>query len=239
MKKLALLICSLVLLSGTSLSAQSLDDVLKEHFAATGQEKLIKMNSLKTVGKLLQSGIEIPFTQMAKRPSCMRVEGTFQGLTFIQTYNGKEGWNVNPFTGVTEPQPFNEDELKSMKFSADMDGMLWDWKAKGYTVTLEGKEDMEGTSSFKIKLVTQEGDAFMFYIDSESYVMLRTNSKIKVQGNEMDTDTYYANYMQVEGIALPGKVETKMNGQVVMSIITDKVEFNPELDQSLFEKPAK
>jgi hypothetical protein len=30
-----------------------------------------------------------------------------------------------------------------------------------------------------------------------------------------------------------------MNGQLVMTIITDKVEINVELDKSLFEKPAK
>jgi outer membrane lipoprotein-sorting protein len=239
MKKLAIIFSTMMLVSGSFLSAQSLDDVLKEHFSAVGQEKLVKVNSLKTIGKLVQGGVEIPFTQMAKRPDFMRIEGTFQGLTFVQTYNGKEGWSVNPFAGVTEPQPMGEDELKNMKYSSDMDGMLWNWKDKGYTVTLEGKEDMEGTSCFKIKLVTKETDAFVFYIDSESYIMIRTNTKIKVQGNETESDTYYSNYMQAEGLAMPGKIETKMNGQVVMTIITDKVEVNTELDKSLFEKPAK
>ena len=61
---------------------------------------------------MIQGGIEIPFIQMAKRPDKVRVEGTFQALTFIQTYNGKEGWSLNPFAGVTDPQPMTEDELK-------------------------------------------------------------------------------------------------------------------------------
>ncbi len=239
MKKIAVLFSALLLVSGTYLNAQSLDDVLKEHFKAIGQEKLLKVNSVKTTGKLLQSGLEIPFIQMSKRPDCMRVEGTFQGLSFIQTFNGKEGWNLNPFAGATEPQPFGEDELKSMKYSADMDGMLWNWKEKGYTVTLEGKEDMEGTSCFKIKLATKEGDVFNYYLDADSYMMIRTSTKVKVQGNETESDTYYSNYLQVEGLAMPGKVDTKMNGQVVMTLVTDKVELDIELDKSLFEKPAK
>lgn len=239
MKKIAVLFSALMLVSGTFLSAQSLDDVLKEHFKAIGQEKLLKVNSIKATGKLVQSGLEIPFIQMAKRPDCIRIEGTFQGLSFIQTYNGKEGWNLNPFAGATEPQPFTEDELKSMKYSADIDGMLWNWKEKSYTVTLEGKEDMEGTSCFKIKLATKDGDVFNYYLDADSYMMIRTNTKVKVQGNETESDTYYSNYMQVEGMAMAGKVDTKMNGQIVMTIVTDKVEFNTELDKSLFEKPAK
>ena len=239
MKKIAVLLSAMMLVSGTFLSAQSLDDVLKEHYKAIGQEKLLKVNSLKTTGKLLQSGLEIPFIQMAKRPDCVRVEGTFQGLSFIQTFNGKEGWNLNPFAGATEPQAFTEDELKTIKYSADIDGMLWNWKEKGYTVTLEGKEDMEGTSCFKLKLATKDGDVFNYYIDADSYMMIRTNTKIKVQGNDSESDIYLSNYMQVEGIAMPGKVDTKVNGQVVMTIVTDKVELNIELDKSLFEKPAK
>ncbi len=239
MKKITVLLTAIFMASMSMLSAQNLDEVLKQHFEAIGQEKLMKVNSFKTIGKLVQSGVEIPFMQMSKRPDFMRVEGTFQGLTFVQTYNGKEGWNVNPFAGVNEPQPMGEDELKSMKYSADMDGMLWNWKDKGYTVTLEGKEDMEGTSCFKIKQVTKEGDVFTYYIDSDSFMLLRNNTKVKVQGNEAETDTYFSNYMQAEGIAMPGKVDTKMNGQLIMTIVTDKVELNPELDKSLFEKPAK
>jgi hypothetical protein len=239
MKKIAILFSALMLVSSTFLSAQSLDDVLKEHFKAIGQEKLLKVNSIKTTGKLVQSGMEIPFIQMSKRPDCVRVEGTFQGLSFIQTYNGKEGWNLNPFAGATEPQPFTEDELKSIKYSADIDGMLWNWKDKGYTVTLDGKEDMEGTSCFKVKLATKDGDAFTYYLDADSYMMIRTNTKVKVQGNDTESDTYYSNYTQVEGLAMPGKIDTKMNGQVVMTIVTDKVEINLDLDKSLFEKPVK
>ncbi|MFA6128751.1 MAG: hypothetical protein WC699_15735 [Bacteroidales bacterium] len=239
MKKFAILFSAMMLISGTFVFAQSLDDVLKQHFSAIGQDKLVKVNSFKTIGKLVQSGMEIPFIQMAKRPDLLRVEGTFQGLTFIQTFNGKEGWNLNPFAGATEPQPMSEDELKSLRYSADIDGMLWNWKDKGYTVTLEGKEDMEGTSCFKVKLVTKDADSFTYYLDSDSYMMIRTNTKVKVQGNDTESDTYYSNYMQVEGMAMPGKVDTKMNGQVVMTIVTDKVEINPELDKSLFEKPAK
>ena len=48
-----------------------------------------------------------------------------------------------------------------------MDGMLWNWKEKGYTVTFDGKEDMEGTSCYKIKVDTKEGDSFTYYIDAE------------------------------------------------------------------------
>lgn len=239
MKKTTFLFSVLLLVSGSIVHSQTLDDVLKKHFEAMGQDKLAKVNSQKVSGKMIQNNIEIPFTQFAKRPSFVRVEATFQALTLIQTYNGKEGWNLNPFNGATEAQPFSEDELKSMRYQADMDGMLWNPAEKGYTLTLEGKDDMEGTSCFVIRVDTKDGDTFKYYIDSDSYILLRTNSKVKVQGNIMENDSYYTNYMQVDGIAVPGKTETKVNGQLAQTMVIDKVEFNVQLDNSIFDKPQK
>ena len=238
MKRSLLLLASFLLVAGGSLMAQSLDEVLAEQFSAIGQDNQLKVNSQKVTGKLIQSGLEIPFVQYAKRPGKVRLEATLQGLTLIQTYNGTEGWVINPFAGVTAPQPMNEDQLRSIKYQADSDGMLWNWKEKGYQVTLEGQEDMEGTSCYKIKLETEPGDVFTFYIDADSYILLRQNTKIKVMGNESENDTYFSNYSMVEGIAMPGKAETKMQGQLVMTLIFDKMELNPELEDSMFEKPA-
>jgi outer membrane lipoprotein-sorting protein len=238
MKKSLLLFASLLLVAGGSLLAQSLDEVLAEHFSATGQDNILKVNSQKVTGKVIQSGLEIPFVQYAKRPGKVRIEATLQGLTLIQTFNGTEGWVINPFAGVTTPQPMTEDQLRSIKYQADSDGMLWNWKDKGYQVTLEGKEDMEGTSCYKIKLVTEPGDVFTFYIDADTYIMLRQNAKIKVMGNESESDNYYSNYSMVEGIAMPGKAETKINGQLVVTMIFEKMELNPELEDTMFDKPS-
>jgi hypothetical protein len=38
---------------------------------------------------------------------------------------------------------------------------------------------------------------------------------------------------------VPGKIETKMKEQLVMTLVVDKVELNTELADSLFEKPTK
>lgn len=238
MKKITAFLTVLFLVSGISLTAQSLEDILNDHFAAIGQDNLLKVNTQKTTGKMLQSGLEIPFIQMIKRPGKVRIEATLQNLTLIQTFNGSEGWTINPFAGVTDPQPMSEDEVKSMKYNGDMDGMLWNWKEKGYTVTLEGEEDMEGTPSLVVKLVTGTGDTFTYYIDSDTFIMLRLNTKMLVMGNENESDTYLSNYMMVDGIAVPGKIETKVKDQIVMTLVIDKVELNTDIDDTLFEKPV-
>ena len=237
MKKIILTAISLCLI-GNLVSAQNLDEVLKSYFDANGQENLLKINNMSLYGKLVQGGLEIPFIQRIARPASFRMEATLQGLTLVQTYNGKEGWTINPFAGVTDPQPFTEDELKNTKYQADLDGMLWNWKEKGYTVTLEGEDEVEGTKCFKVKIETKEGDVFTQYIDADSYMQIRSHSKIKVQDNETEADTFYSNYMQVGGMAIPGKISTLVGGQVVNTIVTDSVQIDAKLDPAIFEKPV-
>jgi hypothetical protein len=119
-----------------------------------------------------------------------------------------------------------------------MDGMLWNWNEKGYTVTFDGKDEMEGTTCLKVKLETKDGDSFTYYIDADSYLILRSNSKMQRLGNEIESDTYYSNYNMVEGIAVPGKIETKMKDQVMGTLVIENVELNTDLDDTLFEKPV-
>lgn len=238
MKKILTLCVAVLAIAGTTLKAQSLDDVLKQHFEAIGQDKLLKVNALVTTGKLNQQGMEIPFTQTSMRPNMMRIEGTFQGLSFIQTFNGTDGWSLNPFTGSTEAQPIPADQLKEMKIQADIDGMMYNWKEKGYTVTLEGTEDVEGTNCYKVKIVTPEGGEYTNYIDSDSFMIIKTKSKIMMSGAEVESESYYSNYLQVDGIAFPGKIENRYNGATGEVISIEKVDLNPTLDTKIFEKPG-
>lgn len=238
MKKVLSALVFLVTIAAIPATAQNLDDVLKEHFDAIGQKQLKKIETLTATGKLNQGGLEIPFVQISARPNNIRIEGTFQGLTFIQTYNGTEGWMLNPFTGATEAQPMTADELKGLKIQADMDGMLWDWKDKGYKVELDTTVDVEGTMCYKIDVTTAEGDVYSSYIDTESYLMIKTHTKTTINGVEVESDTFYSNYKDVNGIILPGTIENRYNGNPGEVIIIDKYEIDIQYEQSKFEKPV-
>jgi hypothetical protein len=239
MKKFSLIIASMLLFSTAFVSAQSLEKVLENYFEVSGQETLLASKNSLSTGKMLQGGIEIPFKQYAAAPNRFKIEATFQGMTFIQTYNGKEGWVLNAFAGQTEPQVMSEDELKAVKVQADYEGMLWNWKDKGYVVTLEANEEVEGADCYVVKLVSKDGGEYTTYIETESYVGIKMKTKITVQGNEVVSDTFMSNFQEGDGFIFPGKVETKMNGQVVSTIVIDETVLDVEIDSAFFDKPTK
>lgn len=237
MKKTVTILLLLLFVAGAVLHSQTLDEILKKHFAAIGQDSLLKINSMKASGKMIQGGLELPFVQISRRPFSLRFEITFQSLTMIQAYDGKNGWSINPFSGATTVQPMSDDDLKTIRYQANFDGMLWKADEKGYKLTYEGKDDMEGTDCYILKIVTTAGDVFKYYIDSDSYLPLRLNAKVKIMGNESQSDTYFSNYKMIGGMAIAGKSENKMNGQLMMTAVTDKVELNFKADSTIFEKP--
>lgn len=232
MKKLTVVL-SFLLVAATSF-AQDLDKVLKNHFEAIGQDKIVKAESYTMEGVIIQMGLEIPFKAFQERPGKMRTEGAFQGQTFIQAYNGEKGWTINPFMGSTEPQPMGPDELKGMQQQADMDGMLWNWEEKGYKLELMDDEDVEGTACYNVQVITPENDIYNYYIDKDSYLVLKVDAAVMVQGNVAESSTYMSNYMEVEGMAMAGTIETRSNGQTLMTMKIDKVTLNEDVEDALF-----
>jgi outer membrane lipoprotein-sorting protein len=238
MKKLfsVILIITLFLSQGIS---QDLAEVLNSHFKAIGQEKLKTINSMKTTGKSIAQGMEFDFVIMTQRPDKFRLEVDIQGAMMIQAFDGEKGWLVAPWSGSTDPIEISGAQLKSLKLQADMDGMLFNYDAKGLTTELTGKESMEGTEVFKIKQTDKDGDVYYQYLDAEAFVLLKTSAKVKMGESEIESETFYSNYKEIEGMVMAYSFESKTNGQTVSQINMEKVELNPVIDPAIFAMPAK
>lgn len=225
----------LIIFSGLTIQAQTLDEILAKYFETIGQDKLTEVQTIITKGKLVQGNIEIPIIGYSKRPNKTRMEGTFQGLTFVSAYNGDIGWHLNPFMGDTLPQQATDEELDELKDQADIDGMLYNYKEKGYTLELAGTEDFEGQQVYLLKLTKPNGNVYTHYMDAENYVILKTVAKVKSKGVEQEVETDFSNYKPVEGVIFPFSIESKVKGNTVAQFVFDSFTFNQDIDDSIFE----
>jgi outer membrane lipoprotein-sorting protein len=239
-RKFLALIFSLAVLLCVQVSAQTVDDLIKKNIEARGGlQKMKAVKSMKGTGKIMQQGLEIPFTIQQKRPKSFRLDATFQGKSLIQAYDGETAWKVDPFQGSSEPEKMAGDELKEAQEQADMDGALVDYKEKGHTVELMGKEDMEGTPAYKLKVTLKNGDVRYIYLDTENYLELKLSSKRKTPGGEMEVDSYPGNYKPVNGLMMAHSVENKIKGQTIFTLTIDKVEMDVAIDDAVFKMPVK
>jgi hypothetical protein len=234
-----------IVLSGVSAQAQTLDAVLTKIIEANGGEarqravKSVNMN-MEVVMVTERGEMRIPGKQIISRPAMTYSEGTFNGMTFKQGYDGKMGWGINPFNGQNDPAPMNPEEIKNAEETADIDGPFIDSKAKGYTIELMSKEDVEGTPTQKLKVTNKHGDIKYYFFDAESYLPIKFSSKTKTkEGTEIESETYMSEYKKVAGLQFPYLIETKVKGQTQMQYVFKSIELDKPVDSTLFVMPAK
>ena len=221
-------------------AAQTVDEIIAKNVQARGGlEKLKGVQSIRFTGKMtVGPGIEAPVTLELKRPKNMRMEFTFQGMTGIQGYDGKDGWMIMPFRGTKTPEPMAADDLKEADEQADIDGPLVDYKAKGHSVELVGKDKVEGADAYKIKVTLKNGDVIHFFIDSDAFLDVKAESKRMIRGSEVEAETSFSDYKEVGGLVYPHAIEAGPKGSAQKQKITiEKVEINPVLDEARFKMP--
>jgi hypothetical protein len=222
--------------------AQTADEIIEKHVKAMGgREKWESIQSLKFSGINRSGTFEFPFTQVKKKPGCFRMELTIQGLTMLQVYDGrtKTGWAINPFGGSKEPQKWNAEQTKAYEDVTDMKSDLMAYKEKGNSVYYLGVDDLEGVEVYKIMLAKKDKTIIYYYIDIETFYILKETTKFKFEDKEIESDSYFSNFKTVEGIVIPFSEESKNNGQIVNQVTFSKVELNVPVNDSIFVMPAK
>lgn len=224
------------------LAQASLDQVLAKHFEAQGGlDKLRAVKSMRVTMKMSNGPMEFPLVIETKRPSSIRTEVTIQGNSVISAYDGRSGWSINPFQSAKkEAEPLTPEELKQMEVQADMDGPLVDWKAKGHTVELQGKEPVEGSDAYKLKVTLKNGDMTYMYLDTDSYLQVKTTSKRKVRDTEIEAEQLMGDFKEVGGLMMPHSIDAGAKGIPQRQKLTvQKVEINPAIDDARFRMPEK
>ncbi len=216
----------------------TLDQILKNYYEVNGIEKMKDINTITIKGKSVAMGQEFPFTMYKKRPAGFRLEVPIQGTTMLQIFNGEKGWMVMPWTGTTEPKEMTEEQLKGFKKEADLEGPLYNFKEKGSTLELMGKEDVEGSEVYNLKLTDKDGDVTNYYIDAENFVILKTKSKTTIRGQEVESETFFSDYQEQDGFVTAHSIEMKNNGQTGQSMQIVEIKYNEPVDDKLFQKPA-
>jgi hypothetical protein len=221
-------------------TAQTVDEIIAKNIEARGGEaKLKSFQGVRMTGKLTMGGFHAGFVEEVKRGGKVREETIIQGMTAIQAYDGKAAWQISPFEGRKDPDLLSEDDRKSLVEDADMDGQLVDYKNKDHRAEYLGHDPVEGTDCYKIRLTLSNGDARVYYIDTDSFLELKIETERKIRGTVRYEEILYGDYEQIDGVYFPMALEMGAKGESQHAKVTmEKVEVNPPLDDSKFAMPT-
>lgn len=191
MKKL---ICLLLILFGSFAQAQNLDEIIKKHIDAVGGlDSWNKLKSLRMECSMIQGGgeIKITFSQIDKVSMRQDIEAV--GMKGYSIITMKEGWSFMPFQGQTKPEAMTADELQVAQDDLGIKDEFITYKELGKKIEFLGKDDFEGMECYKIKMTDPHGQETTYYLDTDSYYVIKQVDKITANGKEMENTTTFSN----------------------------------------------
>lgn len=225
-----------------SLSAQTADEIVAKYLKTVGgMEKIQAVKSLRRTGKFMGGGgFEAVVMQENKRPNMVRREFRIQGMTGVSAYDGKTGWQIQPWGGKKDPEALGEEEMKQILDDADFDGPLVNPQRKGNTMEYVGTEPVEGTDALKLKVTLANGEVRYYFMDTDYYVPIKIETKRMIRGAEQEFETILGDYKEVAGWYLPFTVASGPKGSQEMSQVHfETIEPNVQIDDTQFHMPPQ
>lgn len=236
MKSLRNLLAVLFVSGSLLAQAQTADEIVDKHLQAIGgADAWKKVNSVYQEGNMQVQGADVAVAITVLNGKGMRQNISVMGMTGYQILTPTAGWNFMPFQGQQKPEAITAEELKENADELDTQGEFLDYKTKGHTVEYLGKDDVEGTEAYKLRVTHKSGKVKTVFIDPGSYYVIRTVSKQKANGQEVDITTDLSDYQKLaEGVVVPMRIKLPF-GQMKIS----KVEVNKPVDEKLFQPESK
>ena len=223
-----------------SAGAQTVDEIVARHIEARGGLERIKaVQSIRMTGRANAGpGRDALVHREIKRPNRIRTEFTIQGMTGVYAFDGERGWEVSPFLGRMDPEPMSPESAQQAGEQADTAGPLVDWRAKGHRVALVGRETVEGREAYRLEVTLAGGTVRHDFIDAQSFLLVKTESTRLVRGHKRDVVTTFSDYKRVGGLLFAHAIVASTGGAAHrLSIVVEKVELNPTLDDTRFRMP--
>src|SRR5262245_847958 len=232
-----------VLAAATPAPTPTADELVAKNVAARGgREKLRSVEALRMSGRLSPGppAADAPIRLELKRPDRIRMEITFQGMTAVQAYDGKAGWQIAPFRGQSAPVRMSAEETAQALEQSDIDGPLVDYREKGHSLELVGRDKVGEVEAWRLKLTLKNGTVRDVYLDASSFLEILTVSKRTIRELAVEAESRLENYREVGGILFPHLIRSGARGRPErQSLIVEKIEINPALEDARSRSPPR
>ena len=209
-----------LLLSGAAVPAAAQDaaSLIARNLEARGGAAAIDaLKSVSFQGRIIFPGdFELSYKEARARlagGSEARTDLSLQGLNVVQAYDGHGAWKINPFQGRKDAERMSADEARSLADAALIEGPLLASLHDGSRAQYLGREDFDGTLAYKLKVTQKDGDEFVYWLDPDTWLEIKTAETRKIRGAEQTTESELGDYEKIAGVYFPMSVESWSQGQ--------------------------
>lgn len=230
MKQTGMLLLAL-LFSSFLFAQNNVDDVINKIIEAQGgRDKLLSIKTVKMTGNIEFSGQKIPLNFYAVDKAAQRTDFSFSGMTGYTIVTKDSGFNFSPFQGQTSPESMTAEDVKLAQNELDQQGILLNYKEKGYTVEQLENEDVDGVDAIQLKITIQPNKTQYYFVDPGSYYVIRIKTVAVSNGQQQRNSIDFYDFRKTkDGYMFPYTQD---------NITFDNIEVNVPIDEKLF-KPKR
>jgi len=231
-----------------TVQAQKVDEIINTYYETIGGKKWDAVKGIRMTANVDQGGMTIPVEVVSLRDGRNYTQITLMGNTMtMAAFDGKTSWTTNYMTMQAEESE-SEDSENARRTAKEFPNALVNYKEHGYTATLLGLEKVDGAECHKIKLEKKTAlvdgkevpNVEYFYIDKENNVPVMTETEIS--SGEMKgkiAQTKFSDYQEVNGVMIAFSNTSGIKDGQSQTMQFEKVEVNPQVDESKFSLPKK
>jgi len=220
---------------GSSLLAQTIA-------AHGGLEAYRNITSVISKGTLTVSmgGQEMPLQMEITRvlPDKSRSVINFMGRQIFSISDGTSGWKTQgmggPIVAKTEEDLVDDAEENRREIL-----MIFRQAGEGgYQAVYDGPDQVDGVDVETLTLLDPDGGTICrLTIDANTHRLVQESYWGETPAGEGNLIERFVEWTTVEGVELPTRIETSMNGQVVTTAAVSEIKVNQEVPEGTFDKP--
>lgn len=227
------LIFSFWVLGHQTVSAQSLDKVLKNAVKAMGGEKALhSITSTKSAGRItrLSDNATGDFLSQSAQPNLYTNSFNLGGFETEVGYNGKSSWIHDSKTGL---RTFTGMASRNFQVESNYRNNRWlNYKKEKSKIVYGGKSNINGKSAEMFILTTAKGATIKMYFDTVSGLLIRD----EILAGEINNTFDYSDFRAVDGVQEPFSIVSTIEGEKYQ-IKLDSVVHNAQIAKTVFDFP--
>ena len=220
--------------------------IIDKAISALGGEAIASKKGMtsKAKGTFYGLGDGIPYTSetAVQWPGCQRnnVEAEVNGQKFIRltvVNDGKAWVKTNGDLMVLEGEQL--EEAKEEVYAAGV-STIFPLKNKSFKITSLGESKVDGHAVTGIKVAHKGHRDISLFFDKDTGLLVKTERRVKdVQGSgdEVNQETLYSDYKEVDGSKLAAKITIKREGKKFIEQENSDMKLSDKLDPKLFTEP--
>ncbi|PZX47108.1 M16 family metallopeptidase [Algoriphagus chordae] len=204
----------------------TVETVIENYIEAIGGKSAVgSIKSAKMVMDAEVMGQQLKIEQIFDNSAMRYAQNTLVGGNVMQSSRIKEGKGV--VSGQGQSIDMTDEQVDAAKLDTYFLPEFY-YETMGYTLTLDGIKDVEGTPAYKVIVATPLGASVNNYYSVESGLKIKSE-------NPVSGDTFFSDYQEKNGVLIPmaQTIKSAMIPVPLEAKVTS-LELNPELTEADF-----